>query len=499
MGILLDHLTRAQLSHAVGRQVKVQGMRRFFAGAAAAVGWVGAFLSILAGSAVVDGVARAGSVDAAKYVVIVLAPLVYAVCVAPFAFLPVALLDDEQSDDRVFHTALRVAGQLSTPRRLWIGACWALVVAGSMLTVAAVEPFGFLVAGALWCVAMPIVVAQHVAAYVEVSRRVAPDGDSSLCAVQVGEGRGAVDDAPLLFPPFVRGLLGSAAVASAVFVIVLSFSALTPLPLQRALESEHEWSSEPLRIQGTSLTVRVVGDGVQIAADDGGGVGHVAGAHIDAVAFTRLGDDRVRVFGRGPYGQWATVITNEGARVDDGFVARLSSRMNWIVGLCVVLALLALLWAGRLLTRVASGRALLDLARTDDHAGEGETRVLEGRLRLDGALVRRGRRWVPSGSARVEGASLRVLIPPGGVRTQGDETELVDGEVVSLVGRFPKLTSAALREHLAPWPADALLVPGGRRAAASALVTRAAPPIAMAFALVDVALVIGSIVLALRT
>ncbi len=91
-----------------------------------------------------------------------------------------------------------------------------------------------------------------------------------------------------------------------------------------------------------------------------------------------------------------------------------------------------------------------------------------------------------------------MLIPPAGVRTQGDETDLLDGDAVSLIGRFPKLTSAALREHQAPWPSDALLVPGGREAAAEALVKRAAPPLALAFALIDAALVVATITLALN-
>ncbi len=256
--------------------------------------------------------------------------------------------------------------------------------------------------------------------------------------------------------------------------VVVTVALLTPVPMSRHRYQtprtlEHidpsVWHSTPQRIAGTSLEVRLDGDGVMIEADDGGGVGRVEPTYGVAESFRvrDLRDGGHRVVLKDGSSRWFVDIDDEGVRMDDG----LGRRFDHHVGLFGLLILMALVlgWLFCVLAAIKLARAvtLRAIKSSTDKVSADTRRVLEGTVRFgEGASVAVDDDQLrASGSVWIEGAGLRVRIPDSPVRVRGSGT-LRDGDRVALVGTFDKLTSDSHREASATWPHQAFLVVGGR-------------------------------------
>lgn len=284
---------------------------------------------------------------------------------------------------------------------------------------------------------------------------------------------------------------------------------MTPVPMtasdrivpRRIDQSDaHTFQTAPLRIEGTTLTVRLPADrdGLMIEADDGGGVGHVEPPYGRGEGFRvrRLEGEpeAYRVVLRDYGTDWYVDIDASGVRIDDGLGARFAHHVG-LFGL-TLLMLLALGWLASVVAGVKLARAqtLRGIKASTDHRSADRRRVLEGTLRLtEGSTVELSKGELSvKGSASIEGAGLRVRIPDHPVRVRGDlldsVAELRDGSAIALVGTFERLTSEGHRDANAPWPEHAFVVPGGRALAVTEEIRRAS---SLAVAAITPTLIVG--------
>ncbi len=468
-GLLVMGCLRAQLRAATGTGVSSSVAPGFLLAVLTGAGLLGAVLGATAASSLMaPAPAAIVGVGAA------LLPLLGLVLLAPFSFVPLAWLERAWSEGTL---RARIGGAFGDALEGWRRVPWASrlrwlamaatpwLVAATLVGVEAEGSTWFEVLAPTVAFAVPFASAQLVASWCEV--------------------RDSVRDARASAKvPRTLGFLALAAsFASLLALAALGWAVLAPLPMA---ESPLRWASTPalqppsrgwhrgpFALPGSTLVVRPGPEGVRIDAEDGGGTGLVrlpGGAdEVRAEAF----EGGYRVYGQGPGGRGVVEVDALGVRRDDSFGDRVGARLG-AVGAFMAAGLL-FAWGMALLAavRVQRARVLRDLPAT---GGAGAERcVLEGRLVLgDGARVRRaGSRIVADGPAWVEGGSLRVRLPSEGVRVQGALVQARHGARVVLVGRFAQHTSAAFREAAAPWPAQARLVFGDRRAAVRGEVARA--------------------------
>ena len=412
-------------------------------------------------------------------------PALLLLMLSPLTLLPCALVDRRS---RGLAHALRAAldgwSQLPVSRRIVL---WLLPTSVTfsmpLLTLLRVRPPTY-----LWGVGIPIAVMSMLSSLYLVSSWVAV----REVLVEVDE------SARVPRGTLVLGIVTTALTLAVAMAVTASLA--TPMPM-----SQHQyrtprtldhldpslWHSTPQRIAGTSLQVRLEGDGVLIEADDGGGVGLVEPSYGLAESFRvrPLREGAHRVVVRDGGSRWFVDINDEGVRIDDGLGRRFEHRIG-AFGLLILLAL-AVGWLFCVLAAIRLARAatLRAIKSSADQVSADTRRVLEGTVRFgEGAnVVINNGHLHASGSVWIEGAGLRVRIPEVPVRVRGSEA-FDDGERVALVGTFDKLTSESHREASARWPQKAFLVVGGREHAVKEAIRLAS---SVAVAALSTTLVVG--------
>ena len=434
-----------------------------------------------------------------------LAVALYAGVALPFAFVPLVSLDGglpSAVGSRTFLIAARAVTRLPLGRRLALVANATLALMVPLMALLLTERrVGLSPSVAAMAVSAALLLPISSAFYVASYGRVRDGLDDEV-----------LDGDPVALPAIVRATSASAAVSALALGLLAVATAMTPSPMRDPvgevrLDELQEWTTLP----GSDVVVRAAGEGVTVAARDGGGVGHVpvdcgvvtglkliplAGppeAPTEVQVLARCADRRAR----------AMRIDSRGVRLDDSFSDRLRERTGatFFVLLLIALALwgATLHGPGRALTRV---RYLGALASTDEEAppdgAPAELRALEGTLRTEGGVSIAGDRFEVDGSAQVMGSgTLRVALPAVGAALALDEERLSDGARVAVVGRFERGVGAGLREGPVPWPTDGQLVAGGRRAAAERLTERLSRRLALQQAALVVVQTIAAVVLAL--
>lgn len=416
--------------------------------------------------------------------------------VLPYAFVPLILRDGAIPagvGGHAFVLSAQAVTRLPVRRRVGL-------VAGTLL--AHVVPYGLFTflegphtllsaAGAIvlaYAVLVPVATAHYVAAY---------------ASVRDGLDHEPLEEEPAAVPASLRAAGISAALSAAVLLFLMAEAVLAPLPMAPS-EGDTELlepvpGAEPLSI-GDGVLVRSAGEGVTVAARDGGGVGFVSSGcgPVDRVAVTPRPGGAYTITAYCPDGLSEMLVDGRGVRQDDSFEDRFEVRTSGfflaLAGLSLALWMVAFGGPWRAFQRV---RYLHSLARTDDLEAAPGLRALEGTLHAEGGLRVAEGRFRCEGSAQVSGGPLRVSLPDEGPALGSEEATLHDGSTVAVVGHFERLVSDGLRAGPAPWPEDGLLVPGGRREAADRLARSAGRRLALLLGAVTAAQGVAAIVLVL--
>jgi len=484
-GAALAWMVHGHLQAAIGQRTAASGAAVFVLTAY----YLAACFGFVAGVGLAEVVRDAGFPTLA-YGTLILTPAAVFFALGSFAFLPHVLFDPRRP--RGFGDALGVALELAARVPWYARGGFALLAAalvfGPLLTVelAIAQPWWFAVAPLTWALTLPTLSATLAWRYARFGE-VAP--------AQVGS-----------LPRGLRGLLASAAFVTLVAFGLTMVAALKPLPLtfeSRQIPWELETRASGERVPGTDVFVDADALGLVIRTADGGGAGRVEGSpwgdawaveHVEGRYRVHLVQTGIRRDGTQMLDHLvgSVEIDSRGVRLDDGVGRRVSERLGWFGGLLwIVGGLCWLLGIAVTARRLVAVRRLESVSASTDRRSEATLRALDGRLRKgEGARLRLvGRRLLTEGRVWIEGAELRVVIPPEGVAlVAGDVAALHDGAEVALLGRFPKLAQEAMREAVAPWPSEARLVPGGRSAARAHLTKRAARAGGLWFALATVAL-----------
>jgi len=443
---------------------------------------VGTVLAGAAGASVLDTVAgHLGPEPAAYLLGAALGASLFGSIVHPFAFTPLVVRDQDVPAGVASHAyllAARAVTRLPVGTRVW------MVLAGAACFVAPLTAFllveretaaplaaaaaAAVVSGTL----VPLVSAHHVARYLQV--RDALDGEP-------------LDDDPVALPAVARAAGVSAMLAGLAVLALVGATLVTPRPMEVVdVSRELQPSAPELLLPETDVVVRAAGQGVTVAARDGGGVGHVptdCPVHRVNVEPLPEAPGRFRVLGYCPASARAMVVDRQGVRRDDDFGDRLGERTGGTFWLLLAASLFGwILCFHRPWRALQRARFLRSLASTEDAEG-GELRALEGTLRTEGQVRVDGAVFTVVGDARVQGPdTLVVTLPERGVALANETTVLADGARVAVVARFDSGSGGGFRDGPVPWPAGARLMVGGRRAAAEALTASTSRVLALHYA-----------------
>ncbi|WP_236604611.1 hypothetical protein [Sandaracinus amylolyticus] len=411
---------------------------------------------------------------AAGHALGLLMPVVLGAVMAPFALAPLALLDRAEGALAAMVRAFELAVRRGAARMLRDGAALGGLVGIAVSIVVAVESVQSLIAA--WaCVAivMPIGAIVLARAYVDASQRAALDGAPDTRVTQ-----GLQRIVVLVVPAALA--LGFALLAAA----------LTPAPMvHREIGSETLWRGAPW-VRGTTtlpgdhgIEVTFERDTVVVRTADGGGAGR-----IEVPRDRRLDIELTRVARTTFRGVecWAlrvddyvAVIDDEGVRLDDSTLDRIATRAGAQSLVMVLVALAALAWWSRRMSRAMAQARALDAPRWGGSEVDPTQVVLfAGRLRLDeGAYVEGGRT-----SANVTGAgrvvsldgSVVIALPTDVPLLVPSESRPVDGAEVAIALPSAALARLGPRAGACAWPEGARLVLGDRDEAAEQVLASAA-------------------------
>lgn len=415
----------------------------------------------------------------------------------PYAFVPLVQRDPALPSGVGGHAfVLSAQGMTRLPlaRRLWLVAVAVLtqtVPAGLFLFLEDDDWLLVAVPAALaaWALLVPLATAHFVAAY---------------ASIRDGLEHDPLDDEPVAVPPSLRAAGVSAFLSALAVAFLIGEALLVPLPMAAAdLDVIPNAGPDPIAIGDGSVIVRSTEHGVTVAARDGGGAGFVAAdcaAAVEHISVQSEDDGSYRVLAVcRPEAFRVLRVDGQGVRLDDSFTDRLDVRVSgWFWALLAVALLLWIVAFGGPWRSFQRARYLRSLAGADELDHAPGVRALEGVLHAEEPLRIADGRFHAHGSAQVSGGALRITLPAEGPALAVSEEEtLHDGAEVAVVGQFDELVGGGFRDGPGPWPADGLLVPGGRQLAAERLTRRAARRLAVLFGAVTAAQLVAGTILVL--
>ncbi len=415
----------------------------------------------------------------------------------PYAFVPLVQRDGAVPSGvggHAFVLAAQAMTRVPLGRRLGLVALAVVTQALPLGVFLFVEDRDFLLAiGAAlggYAVLVPIASAHLVAAYASVRDEL--EGDP-------------FDDEPVAVPSSLRAAGVSALLAVGALLFLVAEALLVPLPMavgevQAPLEPVP--GTQPIPIGDGSVLVRSSGAGVTVAARDGGGAGFVAAdcGEVEHVAVEPVEDGTYRIVAVCGVERTVRVlhVDARGVRLDDSFGDRVDARISgWFWFVCALSLLLWIVAFGGPWRAFQRARYLRSLRGTDELDHAPGVRALEGTLHAEEPVHLADGRFRSAGSAQVSGGALRITLPAEGPALGKSDEVLHDGAEVAVVGHFDELVGGGFRDGPAPWPADGLLVPGGRRAAAERLTRPAARRLALLFGGVTLAQLVAAAILVL--